>query len=320
MVEKFRLKGLLLACVLMLGVSAVVVRAQEATAEATPDMEFAARTYELHVPDSYQNGQAVSLLMVLHGASGSGARTEKWLEFDEIADSAGFIAVYPDGIYNNWDFGAGVPTPGGSTLRVDDVGYLVWLVGELEKTYTIDPDQVFVTGNSNGALMAYRLACEARATFRAVAGVAAGVFVQAVQKCQDRPIPVLFVQGTEDKILPWDGTMLNGQYVGLSAADSLSFWSKFNHCNTAKEAVQQESLPDVDETDSSTVTHIALTDCAGGSQVQFYAIVGGGHTWPGKPFDVGFDLGAVNLDIDATQVIWDWFAGLGTGAHPEATP
>jgi polyhydroxybutyrate depolymerase len=312
---KKRLLGLI--AVLLI---ASVARAQDATAEATPDMDFAARTYELHVPDSYQEGQAVPLLMVLHGASGTGKRSETVLGFDKLADRDGFIVVYPDGIYNNWDFGVGVPTPDGSGMRVDDVGYLVWLVEQLEQDYTIDPARVFVVGNSNGALMAYRLACEARDTFQAVAGVAAGIFTPAVQNCADGPVPVLFIQGTEDRILPWDGTDLNGQHVGLSAAESLTFWTRLNHCDTSKDSVKAENLPDTDTTDHSTVTHIPITDCADHSQVQFYAIVGGGHTWPGHPFDPGFDIGATNLDIDATQIIWDWFAGLNTNATPESTP
>jgi polyhydroxybutyrate depolymerase len=316
---EFRVKDkvILMVSVLLIMLSVVGVRAQE----ATPDADFEARTYELYVPDSYKDGQAVPLVMVLHGASGSGARSEEWLGFDEVADEEGFIVVYPDGLYNNWDFGAGVPTPNGYN-EVDDVGYLTWLVGQLEAAYSVDPDRVYVAGISNGALMAYRLVCEAPDTFKAVAGVAAGIFVMAVQNCPDKPIPVLFIQGTMDTILPWDGTRLNGRYVGLSAADSLAFWAKLNHCNTQKDAVVQEALPDTDKTDASTVTHISLTDCADGGQVQFYAVVGGGHNWPGKPFDVGIDLGAVNLDMDATQVIWDWFAGLGSGeqAGVTATP
>jgi len=289
-------------CLLVVSILMISVQAQE----ATPDADFEARTYELFVPESYQEGEAVPLVLVLHGASGSGARSQEWLGFDAVAEAENFIVVYPDGLYNNWDFGAGVPTPDGS-IRVDDVGYLTWLMNELAQEYSLDPARVFVAGMSNGALMAYRLACEAPDTFKAVAGVAAGVFVVAVQNCEDRPIPALFIQGTEDQILPWDGTVLSGQYVGLSAADSLTFWSGLNHCNTQTEAVQQESLPDTDKTDASTVTHIVLTDCADDAQVQFYAVVGGGHTWPGRPFDVGLELGAVNMDMDATQVIWDWF-------------
>lgn len=273
--------------------------------EDTPDADFDARTYELFVPEGYDADTPIPLVMVLHGASGSGARSQSWLGFDELAEAENFIVVYPDGLYNNWDFGAGVPIPNG-TIQVDDVGYLTYVVDELEGTYNIDPAQVFVAGMSNGAIMAYRLACEAPDTFKAVAGVAAGVYTMAVQNC-DQPIPVLFIQGSEDQIIPWDGTMLNDQYVGLSAADSLSFWAQLNGCNIKTDAVIQTDLPDTDKEDSSTVKHISMTDCAEGTQVQFYAVVGGRHTWPGHPFDVEMELGTLNMDMDATQVIWDWF-------------
>jgi polyhydroxybutyrate depolymerase len=273
--------------------------------EATPDADFAARTYELFVPESYDAAAPVPLVMVLHGASGSGARSEVWLGFDELAEAENFIVVYPDGLYNNWDFGAGVPTPDG-VIEVDDVGYLTSVVAELEADYNIDPARVFVSGMSNGAVMAYRLACEAPDTFKAVAGVAAGVFTMAVQNC-DQPIQVLFIQGSEDRILPWDGMMLNGQYVGLSAADSLSFWAQLNSCNTQTDAVIQTDIADTDQEDSSSVKQISMTDCAEDTEVQFYAVVGGGHTWPGHPFDVELELGALNMDMDATQVIWEWF-------------
>lgn len=286
---------------LVLTLTIVPVGAQE----ATPDADFDARTYELFVPESYDAAVPIPLVMVLHGASGSGARSQSWLGFDELAETENFIVVYPDGLYNNWDFGAGVPTPDGA-IRVDDVGYLTYVVDELEAEYNIDPARVFVTGMSNGAIMAYRLACEAPDTFKAVAGVAAGVFTMAVQNC-DQPIPVLFIQGSEDQIIPWDGTILGGQYVGLSAADSLSFWAQLNGCNTQTDAVIQTDIPDTDEDDNSTVKLISLTNCAESTQVQFYAVVGGGHTWPGRPFDVEMELGALNMDIDATQVIWDWF-------------
>ncbi len=279
------------------------VQAQEATADA----DFETRTYELFVPDSYDADTPIPLVMVLHGASGSGARSQAWLGFDELADAENFMVVYPDGLYNNWDFGAGVPTADG-VIAVDDVGYLTGVVDELASEYNIDAAQVFVTGMSNGAIMAYRLACEAPDTFKAVAGVAAGIFTMAVQNC-DQPISVLFIQGSEDPILPWDGTLLDGQYVGLSAADSLSFWTQLNECNTKTDAVIQTDLPDTDQDDASMVKQISLTDCANGTQVQFYAVVGGGHTWPGHPFDVDMELGALNMDMDATAVIWEWLKG-----------
>ncbi len=283
------------------------LQAQESTPESIP---FSERTYELFVPESYSDDLPMPLVIVLHGASGWGARTRDWLGFDTIAEEMGFIVVYPDGIANNWDFGGGVLTDAGVT-RIDDVGFMLWLIDNLAESYSIDMDSVFVVGISNGALMAYRLACEAADRFTGVAGVAAPVYVIAVQNCDSAPIPLLFMHGTMDPILPWARTVYrNGALASLSAPESMTFWAQRNRCNTSRDAVQVEEIPDIVTDDESTVQHIYITDCADNTEVHFYGIVGGGHTWPGHPFDVDIELGAVNMDIDATVVIMNWFQSL----------
>jgi polyhydroxybutyrate depolymerase len=50
--------------------------------------------------------------------------------------------------------------------------------------------------------------------------------------------------------------------------------------------------------------------CLDGTDVVFYIIDGGGHTWPGSNFDVG-RLGLTTKQIDASATIWDFFK-----AHP----
>jgi polyhydroxybutyrate depolymerase len=275
------------------------------------DIDFADRTYELYVPASYSDDQPAPLLLVLHGAGGTGARSQGWLGLDELAEENGFIVAYPDGLANNWDFGNGLPTRTGTPYRVDDVGFLVWLVDEIGKDYTIDRERVFAAGMSNGALMAYRLACEAPETFAAIAAVAAPVYVPAVRGCEDTPVSVLFIHGTEDPILSWERVLTrNGQVIGLSAFDTFAFWSRHNGCSQDVDDIHAEALPDTDPDDGSTVRHLALTDCADGTEVQFYGIEGGGHTWPGHAFDVDIELGNLNMDMDASAVIMDWLAGL----------
>jgi polyhydroxybutyrate depolymerase len=41
--------------------------------------------------------------------------------------------------------------------------------------------------------------------------------------------------------------------------------------------------------------------------VILYGIYGGGHTWPGSPFDAPFELGLTSMDINATETIWAFF-------------
>lgn len=270
---------------------------------------FADRTYEVYVPESYV--APAPLLLVLHGAGGTGARSQGWLGLDELADEYGFIVAYPDGLANNWDFGNGLPTRTGTPYRVDDVGFLVWLVDKISQDYPIDRERVFAAGMSNGALMTYRLACAAPETFAAIAAVAAPVYVPAVAGCADTPVSVLYIHGTEDRILPWDRVLTrSGQVFGLSAFDTFAYWSRHNRCSQDPADLQAEELPDTNRNDGSTVRHLALTECEAGTEVHFYGIEGGGHTWPGHPFTVDLELGQLNRDMDASAVIMAWLAGL----------
>jgi poly(3-hydroxybutyrate) depolymerase len=43
---------------------------------------------------------------------------------------------------------------------VDDVGYLRAVIAEVSVRFAVDPRRVYVTGHSDGADMAHRLACE----------------------------------------------------------------------------------------------------------------------------------------------------------------
>lgn len=38
-----------------------------------------------------------------------------------------------------------------------------------------------------------------------------------------------------------------------------------------------------------------------------YVVSGGGHTWPGHP-RLQADMGAVNMDMDAGEILWDFFS------------
>jgi polyhydroxybutyrate depolymerase len=46
--------------------------------------------------------------------------------------------------------------------------------------------------------------------------------------------------------------------------------------------------------------------------VLLYAVIGGGHTWPGSPVEIA-SLGPTTHEIDASQLIWAFFA-----AHPRS--
>lgn len=56
------------------------------------------------------------------------------------------------------------------------------------------------------------------------------------------------------------------------------------------------------------VTLTSWTGCTDDIEVGFYAIEGGGHTWPGSAISsLIATLGVTNLDIDATDIAWQFF-------------
>ena len=93
------------------------------------------------------------------------------------ADSAGFIAVFPNGYSRfprgklaTWNAGhcCGAARDTGS----DDVGFVRAMVAQLRQRASIDTQRIFATGMSNGGMFSYRLACEMADVFRAIAPVA----------------------------------------------------------------------------------------------------------------------------------------------------
>jgi polyhydroxybutyrate depolymerase len=52
---------------------------------------------------------------------------------------------------------------------------------------------------------------------------------------------------------------------------------------------------------------IQYTDCVSNGDVAFYTIEGGGHSWPGGGSLPKIIVGNTNRDIDATEMMWDFF-------------
>jgi len=64
--------------------------------------------------------------------------------------------------------------------------------------------------------------------------------------------------------------------------------------------------------DGTRVRHTVFAGCGEGRSVELYTIEGGGHTWPGGPA-AGWRVGRVSRELDATEVIWAFFAGHSRG-------
>jgi polyhydroxybutyrate depolymerase len=265
------------------------------------------RTFLLHVPLSYDGRQRMPLVIVLHGGGGNADSVVEMSGMSARADSAGFIAVYPNGtgaLGNDrlltWNVGncCGYALDNG----VDDVGFIRGLIARLEVELAIDPARVYATGVSNGGMLSYYLAVELSDKIAAIAPVSGAMDMPDPQP--GSPVSVIIFHGTADEHVLYNGGVPLQQLdthtrVDKSVAYAVNFWVAFDGCTL-----------------SGNVTrgHIITTSYGGGKNgtgVVLYAIVGGGHAWPGgNAVRLGGDT--PTQEISATDLMWDFFA-----AHPK---
>ena len=252
------------------------------------------RTYIAYVPAGYTPGQPTPLVFVLHGFTQSAQAIMGYSGFNALADTAGFIAVYANGIGNAWNISTSFP--GGSTAN--DVGFISALIDTMAANYTIDPLRVYTCGFSAGGFMSHRLACELNNRIAAAGAVAGTMTTGAFSQCAPaRPVPFMQIHGTADAIVSYNGGLGN-----QSAEQVLGLWTSRDSC--AQPAVVTP-LPDL-VSEGSTVERQVWSPCAAGVRVEHLKILNGGHTWPGASGSSG--LGNTNRDISATAELWRFFS------------
>ncbi|UQU65546.1 polyhydroxybutyrate depolymerase [Couchioplanes caeruleus] len=260
------------------------------------------RTYLLYRPATARAG--APLVVVLHGAVGTGRQAEEAYGWDAEADKGGFLVAYPDGVNRTWNVSSdccGVA----ARDKVDDVGFITRLVS----TLPADPRRVYATGISNGAMFAYRLACDTD-IFAAIAPVAGTM----INDCPaPEPLSIIHIHGDKDPTIPYAGGpgrrsndgkgRLPVKIDGPSVPSLIDTWRRTDNC--APPATTKEGV-----VTTSTAT------CPDGRAVELITIAGAGHQWPGsRPTPIAqriFHLDPPSTAIDATPTIWQFL-----NAHPQ---
>lgn len=266
------------------------------------------RTYSFYVPASYTPGNAVPLVIGLHGLGSSGAEFAQYRDFRPIADTANFIVVHPDGStmlgLKFWNYGNIL----GST--VDDVGFLETLIDTISANYSINPERVYCAGMSNGSFMSYYMACESD-RLAAIGTVTGSMSIEMYDNCNpSHPTPSIHIHGTDDGTNPYTGTstMKNIPEVSL-------FWVNQNGCDTTPTIA---TVPNINTTDDATAEHYLYSGGVNGHTVEHFKVIGGGHSWPNAPMPGSSE--ATCMDFDATKEIWRFFSQYEKTASLEENP
>jgi len=185
----------------------------------------------------------------------------------------------------------------------DDVAFLNQMLDQLALKYSVDTRRIYATGLSDGGFMALRVGCNMADRVAAIAAV--GAAMPKTMICLPaRPVPALFINGTDDPIVPDNGgTYKPGQFHVLSAEDSAKTWAKFDRC---EEKPAQDKLPSSEKGGKETKT-FTYRACKDNAQVALYNVKGGGNTWPGgEQFTTEKEVGKTSNAINANEAIWSF--------------
>ncbi len=276
--------GVLTACENELGVSVTPsVRDRVDTLQSGGE----ARTYSVHLPLDYETASS-PVVVLFHGADGSGLSLEYVTGFDIDADQYGFLTVYPNATNatSNWAYGCNCTEA--EAAGVDDVQFVSDLLDELDADYGINRDSVFVVGYAAGGLMAQKVVCEAIDSFIGLATVAATMSVSVAETCvPTQEIPVLMIQGDMDDDFPWNGALDQGSESLLAADTAAQFWATNNGCGDRLDAafVMTDTYYEFD------VYREMFDSCPADAEVILFRMDGAGHGWPDGDFNAAFYIG-----------------------------
>jgi polyhydroxybutyrate depolymerase len=234
------------------------------------------RPAELKTPAMLTEGKQYPLLVVLHGYSANGFVQTAYFGVGGLPAADQALLVAPDGTVDSkgaqfWN--ADPACCDFDHTNVDDVAYIGGLIDDIMADWPVDRAQVFILGHSNGAYMAYRMACERADVIAAIAGLA-GNAASMPSACNPvRPVNVAHLHGTLDEVVPFDG---GGVPSGFGAEASVAQWAAHNGC-TATTRTATATL-DLDSNVAGAETQISVTDsCPASGAVELWRMEGSSH-------------------------------------------
>jgi polyhydroxybutyrate depolymerase len=257
------------------------------------------RFYKIHLPLNYTYQKEYPVVFVFHGGLGNPDNIEQTTSFSSKADSEDFIVVYPYGTgafekklltWNTWDC-CGYA----DKKDMNEIEFIKLVIKEVKEKYRVNDKMIYATGMSNGGMMCYLLACEMPDQFAAVAPVAATMFDEN-QCTSNAEISMIIFNSIDDKHIPYEGGVGEESIVQVEkmpVEKVVEFWTKKFDCRL------------INKTESSLFHKINFAN-NNGTEIIFYRMLSGGHSWPGGERG-RFRTDKPVKDVSATDLIWEFF-------------
>jgi polyhydroxybutyrate depolymerase len=240
------------------------------------------RPVTLQVPSGYDHSQPTALLLSLHGYGVTGSVELAYARLGNLLIDPGILILAPDGTVDEegdrfWNAETGWCCDFYNT-GVDDIGYLLGLIDEVSAVWNVDPARIYLFGHSNGAVMAYTLACERAQDIAAIMVLAGTSFVDAADCTPSEPVSVLHIHGTIDDTVRMEGgtDCLGRDCVYPSVDTTLQHWAGYNGCAISRtpDATTLDLDSSIDGAETSVERH---AECPTGVDIELWTIAEGEH-------------------------------------------
>ena len=257
-----------------------------------------AREYIVYIPASYDGSTSYPLLFSFHGGGGTSSDFINTNDMRPIADTAGFIAIYPQAAIDPDDGSFSWLHKAPTTHN--DIFFIEAIIDSLSTQYMIDNNRVYACGYSEGGIFSYELGCRLNNRIAAFSSVSGSMLVDAFRDsyydlgfCSPvHPTAVLLIPGTND--MSPHSTYSGFQPYYMSAAEITTYWSNYN--NTDINPIISQ-LPNINISDGSTVERRVWESGDNCVRVEELKVIGGDHDWPGS---------WGNMDISASVEVWNF--------------
>ena len=259
------------------------------------------RFYVIHLP---ARPAGAPMILALHGGGGDPAQFASASGLGQAATAKGYAVVFPAGTSRRgrdrlltWNGGycCGYAARSG----VDDAAFLALVIDDASDRFGLS-DRVFLTGMSNGAILAETFAAKNPDLVAAVAGVAGTMDTNRTRV--SGPVPLLVIHGTADSMVPYTGGVGEDS---LTRTDFSSVDQVTGAFHAAQPGPLAKTTRQIDRADDGT--SVRVTDWSDGPslRVRLITIEGGAHHWPGRR-KARLDKGKTQ-EIAATEEILRFF-------------
>jgi len=251
------------------------VWAQHQFTNVTLRVGGADRTMKVYVPSGLQSNRP--LVISLHGLNQDPDYQQNQARWEQVADTAKFVVVYPRAIDLRWDIGGD-----------RDINLILAIIDDMQTRYGIDRNRVYVTGFSMGGMMSYHVANRIADKVAAIGPVAGYLFANPVSS--SRPMPIIHAHGTSDDVVG---------YSGLAAI--LQKWRNWNKCPSNGRVTS----PYPANRPGSRSSRTDWGPCDAGSEVVLLTLDGKGH-WHSNDEN----------SVHTTRELWTFLRKFSLGSGP----